>query len=87
MSREKIFEELDSENEYALQKWGGHDFDDKNTLNDWAAYVGEYVGKATTFTADKETQRTNLIKAANLLVGAIEAMDRNGGFPNRHYEG
>ena len=86
----KIFEEIKKEREYQDSKWGS-EFDDKNTINDWVAYINIYLGKAiiidrATFKPDKKQQRTNILKVATLATAALEAFDRNDGFPPRHYD-
>ena len=83
-SRALIFHEIDREREHQDKKWG-HDFDDKNTVNDWTAYIARYSSNAS-FTNYGECQREALLKTAALAVAAIEAFDRNDGFPLRHYQ-
>lgn len=82
-----ILEAIKTEREYQDTKWGTT-FDDKNTLNDWAAYIGIYTAKATDMgnAHFPEMQRKALLKVATLAVAALETMDRNGGFPARHYD-
>lgn len=85
MSRQTILDEIRAEREYQDGEWGT-EFDDSNTLNDWSTYVNIYVAQASTMTATPEEQRKNMLKAATLLVAAIETFDRNGQFAPRHYE-
>jgi len=72
-----------------LELWGT-DFDDKNTANDWAAYIIAYIGKATYTGRDEvyspEKFITNMKKAASLCLSAIFAVKRNGDCAPRHYE-
>jgi len=72
------------------QKLWGNEFDDKNTANDWATYISNYVAAgAYSGRQDKYTPerfREHLVKAATLCIAAIEAIDRNGGCAPRHYE-
>lgn len=82
---EGIFEEIVKEREYQETKWGT-DFDDKNTVNDWAAYIASYTSKATLIGAAKSEQRTALLKVASLAVAALQTFDRNGGFAGRHFD-
>ncbi|MCK5615822.1 hypothetical protein KAR91_78890 [Candidatus Pacearchaeota archaeon] len=85
-----IPEQIFSERNRQQQLWG-NDFDDKNTANDWVAYIGNYVnlaaysGREAKYTPARF--RENLIKAATLCIAAIEAVDRNGDCAPRHYEG
>ena len=82
--RETIYQNIEAELDYAHKKWGT-EFDSKNTLNDWAVYTNIYLGRATEMAANKETKRKNLIKAAGLLISAIEWLD-SGQMPPRHYD-
>jgi hypothetical protein len=79
------YSEIIDERTYQDGKWGTA-FDDKNTINDWAAYIGIYLATATTMHAPKAKQREGLLKVASLAVAALQAFDRNGGFPPRHYD-
>jgi hypothetical protein len=81
----EILEQIALESERARKQWGTT-FDDKNTLNDWAVYVNIYLGKATAMGATKEEVVKNLIKAAGLLVSALDRAV-NDKFAPRHYEG
>lgn len=78
---------LDIQNEiiHARSCWGS-DFDDKNTLNDWVIYSTQYATEATRMDIASAGVRPLLIKAAGLLVSAIERLDTNGHFPPRHYD-
>lgn len=80
-----IYQEIQTEREYQDSKWGTK-FDDKNTVNDWGTYINLYLGRATTMGASTQEQRLGLIRTASLAVAAIEAFDRNNGFPARHYD-
>ena len=72
-----------------IELWGT-DFDDKNTANDWCAFICDYVAAgACQGREDKYTParfETHLIKAAALCVSAIAAIRRNGDCAPRHYE-
>lgn len=62
-------------------------FDDKNTLNDWVTYIARYAGQAAFAGKDcDKTERYWLIQAAAICLAALEAGDRNSGFPERHYD-
>lgn len=77
--------DIAAERQYQVQKWG-NDFDDDNTINDWSAYITKYNGNAA-FADDKDDQRKQMVKVATLAIAALEAFDRNDGFPERHYDG
>jgi len=82
---ETILTEIRSERTHQDKKWGTK-FDDANTINDWAAYANIYLSNATTMKASREEQREGILQAASLLIAALEAFDRNRGFPARHYD-
>lgn len=83
--QQDIINEIVAERAYQDSKWGT-EFDDQNTVNDWATYTNLYVGRATTMGASKTDQRLGLLKAASILVAAVEAFDRNDSFAARHYD-
>ena len=87
--REEILMEISEERERQDALWGT-EFDDKNTPNDWLAYIVRYVAEGGYYGRleqyDPQQFRDFLIKAAALCVAAVEAYERNGGFPPRHYE-
>lgn len=85
MSLQTILEEIRAEREYQDTQWG-MEFDDRNTLNDWSQFVNIYMGQAARMDSPPEKQRANMLKAATLLVAAVESFDRNGRFAPRHYE-
>lgn len=82
-----IFDQIVTERQYQDQKWGTS-FDDKNTLNDWAAYINVYLSRALSMENVKkpDAQRVALVKVAALALAALETFDRNGGFAPRHYD-
>lgn len=90
--RPTILAEVNEEREHQEEKWGSA-FDDKNTVNDFVAYITRYAASAAfdgfssaaTF-ARTEHQRQHFVKVAALAVAAIEAIDRNGKLANRHYD-
>lgn len=83
--RKFIFDEIEAERKYQDEKWGV-DFDEKNTLNDWWAYINHYFAKAAAMGNTKEQQRKALIKVAALGVAALERFDENDGHAPRHYD-
>lgn len=82
MKRSDIFAAVEKERAYQDEKWG-RDFDDKNTVNDWVAYMTKYLGQAVTLPWTDATFRTQLLKVIALGVAALE---RNT-YPPRHYDG
>jgi hypothetical protein len=72
--------------EQAELKWG-MDFDDKNTLNDWVAYIGMYSTDAAKIEVqhNPDYQYAQLIKAAGLCINAATRV-REGRLQLRHYD-
>ena len=85
-ARDIIFRDFDVENDIARAQWG-ESFDVKNTLNDWAVYVGIYLARACIMEnrGKPKEQRKALVKAGNLVVTAIKHLDA-GTLADRHYE-
>ena len=86
---EGIVVELKKELEYANNLWGTA-FDDKNTANDWAAYIGIYAGRAvemdrTTSLFNPIRFRKDMLKVAGLAISAVQTLDRQG-IAKRHYD-
>lgn len=85
MARKQVFTEIEKELKYS-DKWGKI-FDDKNTPNDWIAYITKYAGQAVTLPWNSDTFRSQLIKTAGLCISAVEALDRNNNkLAKRHYD-
>ena len=86
-SRQRLYNEI--ENEISLQakpKWD-ENFDDKNTANDWIAYIAHYASKGCTLPFDSPTFRKAMVVTAGLAISAIETYDRNNGnMAKRHYD-
>lgn len=92
-----VIRDVQAEREYQLTRgaegklpgqtaWD-YTFDDKNTPNDWAAFIAIYVGRAvnTSNTDITAEFRKNMVKVAALALAAVEAVDRVG-TPRRHYD-
>lgn len=84
-NRAEIMNLVRLEMERAETQWG-HDFDNKNTLNDWAAYMVIYLGKALEMEATPETIMKNLRKAAGITIATLVQYE-SAGIAARHYEG
>jgi hypothetical protein len=84
-ARAAILAEIDGERDYQNKKWGT-DFDNKNTLNDWATYINLHLSKAATMGVKSDEQRRQFLKVASLAVAALEIFDKNNGFSPRHYD-
>lgn len=82
--RQKIFDEVATELNTNAAVWGD-EFDDKNTANDWVAYIAKYTGQAVTLPFDRERFEEQMKKVAGLAVSAIAA-SRRGGPAKRHYD-
>lgn len=88
-NKEELFEQvlinLRSERSYQEARWG-QQFDDRNTANDWAAYIGRYVADATHFDTTPDRFQEAMLKVATLALTAVETSLRNGGPADRHYD-
>lgn len=86
---EEVINETQKQFERAVELWG-FNFDDKNTANDWTAYIcyyvtsGAYSGRQEAYTPKKF--REHLAKAAGLCLAGMLAIDRNSDCAPRHYE-
>jgi len=82
-----ILDQIVAERERQDGLWGDS-FDDRNTLNDWCAYLMIYAARAAGMenVGKVAEQRLALLKVASLAVAAIETLDRNGKFAARHYD-
>lgn len=87
MTQAEILEEIAIERGHQDLKWGT-EFDDKNTINDWATYINVYLTRATNMdlVGGGPAQYRALLKVAALAVAALETYERTGGFAPRHYE-
>lgn len=82
---DEILGSIECEHLRAIEKYSS-DFDDKNTPNDWAAYISSYALTASAYTSFNEARYVqNLTKAAGLCVSALKAYNRVGLVP-RHYD-
>ena len=84
ISRQEIFAEIEKERAYQDTQWGT-EFDNKNTLNDWAMYVVQQLGKATQHELPKEERRVRFMKAITLGIAALER-DFDSEVAPRHYD-
>jgi len=84
-NRAEIMNLVRLEMERAEAQWG-HDFDNKNTLNDWNAYVDIYKSRALEMGATPETIIKNLRKAAGILIATLVQYE-SAGIAARHYDG
>ena len=81
VNRSEIFEAINSEREYQNQRWG-NSFDEKNTPNDWVAYIAKYLGQSVTMPYSDPTFRQQMLKVASLAVAALEQET----YAPRHYD-
>lgn len=81
MTRQEVFEAIETERAYQVGKWGS-EFDSKNTPNDWVTYITKYLGQSVTMPFDSERFRTQILKVATLAVAALE----QNSYAPRHYD-
>ena len=82
------FGSLVDEASYSAGKWS-KEFDDKNTLNDWLAYIVMYASDAAKMGVSADESYKKLIKAANLCMLAatkVRGDTPHGGLSPRHYD-
>ncbi|WP_437309945.1 hypothetical protein [Sorangium sp. So ce388] len=72
-----VYDEIAAERAVQDAKWGGRDADDRNTPNDWIAYIAGHAGRAWSSPLDLATYRKQLIRVAALAVAAVESLDRH----------
>ncbi len=85
--RDEILNEIHDEREYQQNvKEYDDSFDDKHNIDNWNNFINRYLSKAAWTGASKEVQRLALLKAVAIGVAALEAFDRNDGFPGRHFD-
>ena len=70
---------------FKAEKDWGTDFDSKNTLNDWNAYVTIYMARAIKINTPREEVLDGLYKAAGLIITAIRWYESDK-MPKRHYD-
>ncbi|HXV27068.1 MAG TPA: hypothetical protein VD862_03550 [Candidatus Paceibacterota bacterium] len=75
IDREKVYEALTRENDYAMG-FGGPEHDARFSYMDWIAFARRYLQQAedgyTGFCPDDRAIRQRLVKAASLLVTALQ---------------
>ena len=81
MERSEIFALLEKERAYQDERWG-RDFDDKNTPNDWVAYIAVYLGRAVTLPYNPLAFRMAILKVAALAIAILEREK----YAPRHYD-
>lgn len=80
-SRRDIYDNIEAERSYQNERWGTA-FDDKNTPNDWVAYITKYLGQSVTMPFNDDTFRVQMLKVAALAVAVLE-QDK---YALRHYD-
>lgn len=83
--RQNLYGDIEKELQRAQHLWGT-EFDSKNTLNDWVAYITMYAGDAAKIKTPPSEAEQKLLKAAGLVISALENFRANGQFAPRHYE-
>ena len=82
-TRTQIFTRINNERDRQDRMYGTQ-FDDKNTANDWGSYIAAY---ANSFIVNEELNpREQIEKTMAICCAALEAHERNNGFPPRHYD-
>jgi hypothetical protein len=79
---EDFADKMQDEREYQMVKHGD-EVDARNNRNDWAAFIGHYVGRLLYAQSEEEVQKT-LVKVGTLAAAAYEWSKR--GMAKRHYD-
>lgn len=76
MNRIDVYKLIDGEREYQNLRWGKV-FDDTNTLEDWIAYIIQYIALADSneVALNKTESLENIRKVAALCVACMEQND------------
>lgn len=75
---DNIYTEIKAERAYQDNRWGKN-FDDNNSIYNWAAFITNYATNGLTgnpLHATRVAFRKNMVKVAALAVAAIESIDR-----------
>lgn len=79
---ESILDEIKTEREYQVTRWGNAADDTKNTPNDFVTYISHHAtrwfngGFAPYGKTAMDIYRKQMIKTATLAIAAIESLDR-----------
>ena len=85
MSREDIFAMINDERDRQEQLWG-IEFDNAHTMNDWVTYICRYASSSAKMGEGVEHFKAQILKTATICVAALEAAERLGELPPRHYD-
>ena len=85
MDRAKILEDINKERSRQDSLWSA-DFDSKNTINDWIAYITYYASQTATTEDSISNFVQSMVKTAALCVAAIETVEKNGDTAPRHFD-
>ena len=82
IKRDEFFIWVEEERNRQQTLWR-NDFDNLNTVNDWATFITRYANYATT---GERSFHDAMVKVAAIALAAVETYDRNGGLAPCHYE-
>lgn len=77
-ARERILGDVSAERDRQFNL-PGSEFDQQHSMNDWIAIAAQYLTRSADrkhTKSDRDDQRESLIKAAAVIVAAIEHLDR-----------
>jgi hypothetical protein len=81
ITRQKILDDITTERDRQYQL-PGSEYDQKHSINDWIAISTQYIGRCAQrkhLPTSIEDQRDSLIKAAAVIVAALEHLDNKNG--------
>ena len=82
---DNIITDIEEELINSQNKWGV-DFDNKNTADDWAAFIVRYLGQAISLPLNTVDFRNKMIKVAALAIASLETLARNRRLPKSKTE-
>lgn len=71
----EFFRKILGERAYQDEKWGGPDFDDTHSQQEWERHIAEYAA-GTSERASKHDFKTRMIKVAALAAAAYQSQSR-----------
>lgn len=82
IGKDEFFIRIEEERNRQQTLWN-NEFDDENTVNDWAMFITRYANYATT---GERSFHDAMIKVAAIALAAVETYGRNSGLAPRHYD-
>lgn len=72
MTRQQVYDLIDKERDYQIERWTGEFDDSQWAINDWLVFIERYIKKARDYTGFPVGQMNEIRKIAALAVAAME---------------